>query len=131
MIGPNDSGRVLVVDDDPAIRCLVAKLLERADLDVDMAADGAEALEKLQLGERYGVIVLDLMMPRVSGFEVLNMLKERRPSGLKCLIVMSAIGRSLRATDQEQVCAVVEKPFEISEVKTAVQACLAHHGSLE
>lgn len=107
---------------------LVSKIIERLDVDVDLAADGAEALEKLSQG-RYGIVVLDLMMPKVSGFDVLNEFKLRPPNGVKCVIVMSAIGRQLRSADRDIVCAVVEKPFDIGKVKAAVAECLDGHSS--
>lgn len=117
--------RVLVVDDDPNLRLLVAKIMERLDANVDLASDGAEALEKLNVDDRYGVVLLDLMMPRTSGFEVLDQIRRHPPRGLKGVIVMSAIGRPIRASDREIVCAVVEKPFDLAEIRSAVEDCLA------
>lgn len=119
--------RVLVVDDDPAIRALVAKLLERDDFEVEVASDGAQALAMIEEDARYAVIVLDLMMPKMSGFEVLNRLRERHPPGVKCFVVMSAIGRPIRAADRDQVCAIVEKPFDLTAVTAAVRDCIQGH----
>src|SRR3954451_11721027 len=79
---PEGKGRVLVVDDEPAIRALVAKIVERAGFSVDVAADGAEAIAKVNQTD-YAVIVLDLMMPAVSGYEFVEFLEQRggkRPS---------------------------------------------------
>src|ERR1044071_9795066 len=59
---PAGKGRVLVVDDEPAIRALVAKIVERAGFSVDVVADGQEPVEKVGKSD-YAVIVLDLMMP--------------------------------------------------------------------
>jgi CheY-like chemotaxis protein len=69
------SPRVLVVDDEPAIRALVAKIVERAGLQVDTAADGVEAIEKMA-AHSYEVVVLDLMMPRVDGFGVVEHVRQ-------------------------------------------------------
>src|SRR5687767_15399019 len=56
--------RALVVEDDPAIRRLVEKLLRRHSIDIDAAADGRTAIEKLK-ANRYSVLVLDLMVPEL------------------------------------------------------------------
>src|ERR1043166_2870417 len=79
---PQGKGRVLVVDDEPAIRALVAKIVERAGFNVDVAADGEEAVRKMEHAD-YSVIVLDLMMPAMSGYEFVEYLQLRggkRPS---------------------------------------------------
>src|SRR5437762_3313848 len=72
----SDKGRVLVVDDEAAIRALVAKIIERVGFLVDTARDGREAIEKLQAAE-YEVLVIDLMMPNVDGYGVIDFLRER------------------------------------------------------
>ena len=59
--------RILVVEDDPAIRRLVKMVLQREGYNVETAADGAEAVLKLGLSE-YDCIILDLMMPNLDGF---------------------------------------------------------------
>ena len=80
--------RVLVVDDEPAIRALVAKIVERAGHPVDTARDGAEAIQKLEETD-YGVIVLDLMMPNIDGYGLIQHLKGR-PGTKPAVIVVSA-----------------------------------------
>ncbi|HVT02245.1 MAG TPA: response regulator, partial [Thermoanaerobaculia bacterium] len=62
--------RVLLVDDNDSIRRLVLKMLERDGITVDQACDGLEAITKLQEND-YDLTILDLMMPRASGFDVL------------------------------------------------------------
>ena len=68
-MGPHS--RVLVVDDEPAIRALIAKIVQRAGFVVDTARDGAEAIEKLDGGD-YSVLVIDLMMPNIDGYDVID-----------------------------------------------------------
>jgi len=87
--------RVLVVEDDRAIRALVAKILERKGCVVDVAEDGDVAIAMLGSGA-YDVLVLDLMMPRVPGTAVLAHMKEqtgRQP----VVIVMSARSASRKS----------------------------------
>ncbi len=63
--------RVLVADDDPAIRTLVARIFVRRGYDVACASDGADAIQKLD-HDPFDLLVLDLMMPRVDGVGVIN-----------------------------------------------------------
>ena len=113
--------RVLVVDDEPAIRALVAKIVERAGLTVDTAADGAEAIEKLDAGS-YSVIVLYLMMPNVDGYALIEYLKNR--GGQKPAIIVVSAGESaaLRQLDGSVVHSIVRKPFDIDVLGDLVTA---------
>lgn len=66
--------RVLVVDDEPRWRDRIGTVLRNFRLEFDTASDGIEALDQIERSE-YGLIVLDVMMPRMDGFEVLSRLK--------------------------------------------------------
>ena len=68
----------LVVDDDTTIRNLVTLILLRENFSVETATDGIEAVLKLGLNE-YDLIVLDLMMPSISGGNVIEYLEQERP----------------------------------------------------
>ena len=104
--------RVLVVDDEPAIRALVAKIVERAGLPVDTAADGAEAIEKMA-HTRYAVVVLDLMMPRVDGFGVVEHVRHHVNPKPALIVATAGDLQSVRSLDGATVHSVVRKPFEI------------------
>src|SRR5436305_1634759 len=67
-------GRLLVVDDDRAIRKLLERIARRAGFEADGARDGVEALEMLDRGH-YDVALIDLMMPRLSGYELVARLE--------------------------------------------------------
>ena len=114
--------RVLVVDDDRAIRALVAKIVERAGFEVDTAADGAEALQLLEERD-YGVLVVDLMMPKVDGFEVVARIG-RRPGRRPAVIVVTAAAESvaLRKLDGSVVHSVIRKPFDINVLGDLITA---------
>lgn len=115
--------RVLVTDDDPSIRLLVATILRRAQYDVDTASNGAEALRKSE-GTFYDVIVLDLMMPLLSGFDVLGRLQHREGKP-KFVVVMSAASQMvLSSATAPNVFATMRKPFEIDAIIDAVAACV-------
>ena len=116
------SRSVLIVDDDPAIRGLVALLLRRHFFDIEEASNGVEAIDRIR-ARRYDAIVLDLMMGPGSGFEVLDELQGLRPQD-RCVVVLSATSeRNLRAADGPNVCARIRKPFDITELVREVCAC--------
>jgi CheY-like chemotaxis protein len=117
--------RALVIDDDAGIRVLVTKILEKHDFHVEVARDGAEGIEKLS-GSDFGVIVLDLMMPRLDGVAVVKYLSQYCPEKLPSVIVTTAFGSGAF----EKVCPPVhhflEKPFDVSLlVAQAIECCRA------
>ena len=115
-------GRILVVDDDGSILRLVATILRRELYDVDMASSGRDALAKIELTP-YDVIVLDLMMPHVSGFDVLRSLQVRLPQ-VKCVVIMSAASSFESASSHSNVFAALRKPFDNHELISAVRNCI-------
>jgi DNA-binding response OmpR family regulator len=116
--------KILVVDDEPAIRALVAKILERAGYPVDTARDGAEAIEKLEVNT-YSVIVLDLMMPNIDGYGLIRHLKTY--GGVKPAVIVVSAGDSaaLRQLDGALVHSIVRKPFDIDVLGDLVAAAAA------
>lgn len=120
--------RVLIVDDDDGIQALMKALLERREVDVDSASDGDVALRKLR-EKNYDTIVLDLMLPKMNGFEVVRALKSSAPSLLKRTIVVTAVSNlTLRDfNDSELVRRVLRKPFDINDFIDEVLACAAQH----
>ena len=109
---PQPKRRALVVDDDPGIRILVSRVLTRHGFDVDVARDGAEAIEQL-LQHDYAIIALDIMMPRIDGFGVVRYLVENQPEHLANVIVMTAFGASALPKVCPPVVHFIEKPFDI------------------
>lgn len=118
------SGRVLVVDDDRAIRGLVQVLIERRGFSVDAAADGNEA-HALLVANVYDAILLDLMMPNLNGFDLIERLRREQPSILSRVIVLTAFSRRGRVPLIEGVHAVVRKPFDLDELIPVVHDCVA------
>lgn len=122
-VDPSGSRAVLVADDDHPLRDLIATILKREGLESDLAPDGERAIEKLG-SNRYSVLILDLMMPKLSGWEVIGWLKanpERRP---RTVIVNTAADRSvLSQLDPEVVNAIFVKPFDVTELGAYVRAC--------
>ena len=120
---PEPGQDVLIVEDDPAIRRLMAFSFEHEGLSVTTARDGLEAIETLK-SRHFRVLVLDLMMPRVSGWEVIDWLKERPEGRPRSVIVVSATNRDvLKELEPEVVNAIVFKPFDVNELAGYVKAC--------
>jgi DNA-binding response OmpR family regulator len=113
---------VLVVDDGPAIRALVAKIVERAGFVVDTARDGVDAIGKLDLTP-YEVLVIDLMMPNVDGYGVIQHLRERGTDPYPAVIVITAgDSAAIRRLDGSLVHSVMRKPFDIDELGDLIGA---------
>lgn len=110
--------RALIVEDDPAIRRLLEKLLSRNILEIESASDGRTAIEMLGDGN-YSVVILDLMVPEKNGFEVIDFLKK---SGSRVpVVVVSAVSQqALARIDRDVVKLVISKPFDVDELVQAV-----------
>ncbi|HMC23066.1 MAG TPA: response regulator [Thermoanaerobaculia bacterium] len=110
--------RVLIVDDDAVIRELLGTLLRQRDLTVDEASDGREALELLKENV-YSVVLLDLLMPNVDGFGVL----EGLTSSPVVLVITGAERALVKQLDPKKIHGVVRKPFDAEELANLVVAC--------
>src|SRR5262245_8165492 len=115
--------RILVVDDDDAIRVLLFTVLRRRGLPVDTARDGAAALERLERCP-YSVVLLDLMMPRLSGWEVLDALAARPPH-LRPIVIVLTAGLEPPDYPPDGVARTIRKPFAVDLIVDTVSACLA------
>jgi len=114
---------VLIVDDDPAFRQLMSVVLTDDAYQLEFAGGGRQALEMTE-AKRYDAIVLDLKMPDVSGFDVLEGLKASAP-GIPCVIIISAASDKLiESIVTPNVIARIRKPFEIAKLKGAISDCL-------
>jgi CheY-like chemotaxis protein len=115
--------RILVVDDDRAILRVVEAILKRELYDVDTASGGKEALSKIELTQ-YDVVVLDLMMPEVSGLDVLRRLAVRLPE-IKCVVLLSAASPlEVASRINPNVFAALQKPFDNVALIAAVRECI-------
>lgn len=114
--------KILVVDDDPAIRRLVAVILRREGFVVDTAADGLEAIDFLAQ-EDYAAILLDLMMPRVDGMGVLGYLRHSDIETLRSVIVLTAYAPD--SVYAEPVWTILTKPFDVEVLVRETQLCIA------
>ena len=111
-----------MADDEANIRDLVCRILARAGYMPETATDGQDAIEKLDAFD-FDAVVLDLMMPRVDGFGVLEHLKAHHPAMVAKTLVMTAFPRTAARERLDKVCRVVTKPFELPLLISAVHDC--------
>jgi DNA-binding response OmpR family regulator len=118
MPDPLEQCRALIVEDDPGIRRLVEKILQRNGIEIDTAHDGRIAIEKIRNG-RYSVIVLDLMLPEANGYEIIEFIKRTGTS--TPVAVLSAVSQqALTRLDPDVVKLVISKPFDVHELSKAI-----------
>ena len=113
-----------MVDDEPAIRALVAKIVQRAGFPVDVARDGADAIEQLEVHE-YAVVVVDLMMPNVDGYALVEYLKKRTGERPAVIVVSAGDPSAFRQLDGSMVHSIVRKPFDIDVLGDLITAAAA------
>jgi two-component system, NtrC family, response regulator HydG len=118
------NARALVVDDDSTIRYTLRGILEHAGVTVEEAADGVVALEKLDAGP-FDLVISDLRMPRMDGFELLKQVRERGPSAPR-MIMITAHGSERHAVEAIKGGAYdyFRKPFEMDEMNAVVGRAL-------
>jgi len=118
---PVRRGRILIVDDD----LMAARALERAlatEHDVTTAGSAQEALDQIGKGERFDVIVSDLMMPQISGMDFHARLRDLVPEQAERMIFLTAGAFTTRARAflEESTLPRLEKPYEIRELRALV-----------
>lgn len=111
--------RILVVDDDPDIREILKDSLESYRYAVDTAATGREALEKLQQAT-YGGMLLDILLPEMSGLEVLRRVRQQYPS-LPVIMITAVAQESAIQALESGAQAYLLKPFDTARVKQLVE----------
>jgi DNA-binding response OmpR family regulator len=115
-LGASDKKRVLVIDDDLPLRGMLAAALRQHGFQVLLAGDGAEGQRALNI-HRPHVVLLDLAMPDVNGWDFLQRLQETGHLGLFPIVVLSAHARvEPQALLQMGVAAILPKPFNLEEL---------------
>jgi two-component system, OmpR family, response regulator CpxR len=115
--------KALVVEDDDSTRLLLCKLVESQSCDVDEAKDGQAAIELLDAND-YAVILLDIVLPKVSGTDVMDHLFRTNPAMLERIIVVTGLNideiRKLFPT----VCNALPKPVMPKRLMDSIHKCL-------
>lgn len=113
------------MEDEPAIREVLLEVLEEHSLIAAGVSDGLEALYWLSRHEAPCAIILDLLMPRMSGIAVLEHLNEFQPSLIPTVVVASASPDMLRHAEAFPVAGRLSKPFELDALLSLVEQLCA------
>ena len=117
-------GPILIADDDAALRGLLVLLARRAGFEVDEATDGTVVLEKIGRKD-YVVLLLDMMMPHLDGFAIVNALRSRPRRPAVIVVTAFPIGAIDDRIDADVVDAIVHKPFDIDMISSIITALAA------
>lgn len=117
--------QILVVDDEPDVRTIIATTLETMGHETVTASNGEEAINKIRR-RRYDLVVLDIMMPQVNGYEVLEQLRATPSRAETPVIVVTAKHdpSGVRREVEQGVVDHLAKPFLPSELETMVERAL-------
>ena len=115
---------VLIADDSRIFRTLMSEVLRESGLDVVEAANGREALDRA-MSSRPGLLILDALMPLLSGFDVITRLREKAPEYKPVVFIVTAVYKSRRweseARQQYQVQEYFEKPLQPEDLVAAIK----------
>ncbi|HZI15053.1 MAG TPA: response regulator [Myxococcus sp.] len=122
--------KVLVVDDEPQVAHALRRLLKREGFDVQVAFNGAEALERLK---EYSpdIVLSDFRMPGMTGGELLQQVKRSHPLALRLIISGYADFKSVVASVNEgEICRFISKPWDDAELVTYLKGLLRHRETM-
>ena len=124
-IEPNgDREVVLVVDDESTVRRFARRVLLEHGYDVHEAGDGAEALDLVRdLSDRLGVVVSDIVMPKLNGVELLRELALVSPQ-LPVILMSGYAGPQLADRGIDAPCSILSKPFSAETLVAEVRRCI-------
>ena len=119
-------GRILVADDEPHIRRILTTLLESTSFAVDPVGDGPSAIERLEGGTGYDLVLLDIMMPGATGLEVLVRLREMEHRHAVPVVILTAKGQD---ADRDEAFSLgandfVTKPFSPKKLLARIDEIL-------
>ena len=118
------SAKILVIDDEPAVATVIARMLR--DYDTSAETDPRRAVDRIAHGERFDLILCDLNMPEMSGRDVYEAVQRECAGRPPMMLIMSGQGNvePLYAVG----CAVLFKPFEAGELENLVSMILHDDG---
>ena len=115
--------RALVIENDSSILLLVQRILQREGFVVEGVKNGAEAIQLLR-DVTYELLIIDLMLPQISGEQVLDYLDANRPGALRRVIVTTASPRLLSCEFLERICRILAKPFDVDQLILMARECM-------
>jgi DNA-binding NtrC family response regulator len=120
----SEKNRILVVDDEDALRTVLSGELVSEGYEVRTAADGDEAISNVQK-ENYDLVLLDIKMPRLNGFEVLKFIKEKYPKTK--VVMLTGFADLKNAIESKKLGAedFVSKPYDLVDLLTTIERVLS------
>ncbi len=119
----NDRKRIMVVEDDPSVRLLIAEILREAGHEVVEYGSSEDALAEFE-STHPDLITLDLAMPSMDGVEFLEALRQRADAARVAVVVVTAAPESLRNQLSEKAQETVAKPFHMDQLLDVVERAL-------
>lgn len=116
--------RILVIDDEYPVRNVLCVSLEHLGYQVDVAESGREAIEKYEASKRYDLVLLDMIMPQLSGDQVFVELKKLDPDVRVLVISGFSSEAAVRSILSAGGKGFIQKPFTIEELAKHVRGCL-------
>ncbi|MBA3060810.1 MAG: sigma-54-dependent Fis family transcriptional regulator, partial [Nitrospirae bacterium] len=118
-----NKGKILIVEDEKSMREVLGILLEGEGYDVTLAAGGIDGISLLNK-DIFDMVITDIKMPKVNGFEILKKVRETSPDTL--VIMITAFGTTESAIEAMQLGAYdyIHKPFKIDEIRLVVKKAL-------
>ena len=121
---PIPGQRALVADDDPVTRYLIANILGQRRIAFDEAANGYDAVKQLKEHD-YTLVFLDLLMPRIDGWGVIDWLRRSKTKAPRIFVITGVKDQTLSVADRELVSGLIYKPLDPNEVDRVVQQSLS------
>ena len=119
-----DKSRVLVVDDEDALRMVLSSELSSSGYEVATASDGDEAITVIQ-NKRFDLVLLDIKMPKVDGFEVLKFVKKNFPAMKVIMLTGFADLKNAIESKKHGAEDFVSKPYDLVDLLTTIERVLS------
>ena len=116
-------GKILVVDDEPGVRALLEKVLTQSGHSVDTIGDASKAIDKLDAGVIYDVILIDVRMPGMNGTEMYSHILEKTPKMKNNIIFITGdvMGADIKVFLTRNKLSYLAKPFDIKLLKEKIE----------
>jgi len=119
-----DKSRILVVDDEDALRMVLSSELSSSGYDVATASDGDEAITVIQ-NKKFDLVLLDIKMPKVDGFEVLKFVKKNYPAMKVIMLTGFADLKNAIESKKHGAEDFVSKPYDLVDLLTTIERVLS------
>ena len=117
--------KLLIADDDRDFRESLAEVFQRRGYRTELASNGEEAVHIVQSSQELHLVMLDFHMPRLTGLEALEMIRQSVVRSLPCILMSAKLDDSIvRQAQALQIASLLSKPFKLRDVTDTVEAIL-------